>query len=217
MLPSQPERAPLPRGVYLLTPDWDDTERLLAVTRQALAAGVRTLQYRHKSATAPLRLAQARALRELTREYRAQLAINDDPDLAYRVDADFLHLGRDDPQLATARARAPGLGLGASCYADWDCALAAVRAGASYVAFGAVFASVTKPQAVRAPLSLLARARAAGLHGVAIGGIDAGNIGQVAAAGAAAAALIRAVYDAADPAAAAARLIEEFQRGANPA
>ncbi|MCE2969945.1 MAG: thiamine phosphate synthase, partial [Burkholderiales bacterium] len=57
---------------------------------------------------------------------------------------------------------------------------------------------------------------AAGLPAVAIGGIDERNIAQVAAAGAQAAALISAVYDAPDPAAAARRLSEEFQRGQAP-
>jgi thiamine-phosphate pyrophosphorylase len=202
------------RGVYLLSPDWDDDLRLTAATAAALAAGVRVLQYRHKRADAALRRRQATALRALTRAHGAWLIVNDDPRLAAEVDADGVHLGRDDGGVAAARALLPaGRAIGVSCYDDWTRAERAAAEGADYVAFGAVFASGVKPQAVHAPLALLTRARAAGLHAVAIGGIDAGNIARVAAAGAQAAALITAVYDAPDPGAAARHLIDEFQRG----
>jgi thiamine-phosphate pyrophosphorylase len=202
--------AATPSGLYLLTPDWDDTSRLLAVSAAALAAGVRWLQYRHKGAAPALRRQQARALRELTRGHDASLVINDDLALALQVQADGVHLGRDDGNVAAARAAWPQGAIGVSCYDDYARAEAAWHEGAGHVAFGAVFASRVKPGAVRAPLALLERARAAGRPAVAIGGIDAGNIAQVAAAGAAAAALISAVFDAPDPAAAAAELIQRW-------
>ena len=85
--------------------------------------------------------------------------------------------------------------LGVSCYDSFERALA-TRAVADYCAFGSVFVSSVKPGAVRAPLDLFARARAAGLHALAIGGIDADNAREVAAAGAAAAAVITAVFGA---------------------
>lgn len=199
-------------GVYLLTPDWLDTARLLAVTTQALDAGVGVLQYRQKQGGAALRREQAHALRALTRRFGALLIINDDPMLAAEVEADGLHIGRDDGDVAAVRARWHGL-LGASCYADASRALHSRAALADYVAFGSVFASPTKPAAVRAPLSLLSQARAAGLHAVAIGGIDETNISEVAAHGAQAAALISAIYEAPDPAAATRRLIQRFEEG----
>lgn len=214
---ASPPSPPVPQGVYLLTPDWDDTARLLAVTEAALAAGVRALQYRHKQAPRTLALEQAAALRALTRAHGALLIVNDDARLARAVDADGVHIGRDDGAVEHARAHlVAGMSVGVSCYDRFDAAEVATAQGADYVAFGSVFASRTKPGAVRAPLSLLARAR--GLRRtdgrppgtVAIGGIDADNIGQVAAAGAQAAALIAAIYDAADPFAAARRLIERF-------
>lgn len=204
---------PAIEGVYLLTPDWDDAARLRGVTEQALAAGVRWLQYRNKTADLTLRRRQAEALREVTRRHGARLIVNDEPALAQAVDADGVHLGRDDAQPLAVKLGWPRAVVGVSCYAQFELALAARRDGADYVAFGSVFASRTKPDAVRAPLALLTRARALGLRTVAIGGIDAGNIGSVAAAGAHAAAVISAVYDAADPAAAARLLIEHWTRG----
>ncbi|MGE5338110.1 MAG: thiamine phosphate synthase [Gemmatimonadota bacterium] len=203
-----------PTGVYLLTPDWTDTGRLLAVTAAAVAGGVRWLQYRNKRADSALRRTQAKALRELTLTHGARLVINDDVDLAITSLADGVHVGRDDadPQPKLAREGIRML-VGVSCYDDFDRARLAARNGADYVAFGSVYASATKPAAVRAPLSLLGRARAEGMHVVAIGGIDATNIKAVGHAGAHAAALIAAVYDAADPAAAVRELTTQFEQG----
>jgi thiamine-phosphate pyrophosphorylase len=78
-----------------------------------------------------------------------------------------------------------------------------------------VYASTTKPGAVRAPLSLLteARRRWPGTRVVAIGGINAGNIAEAAAAGAHAAALMAAVFDSKDPATAARALVQQFNEG----
>lgn len=201
----------LPQGLYLITPDLTDTARLLSLTAAALEVGVRWLQYRNKAATTNLRLEQAQALRALTRRYGARLIVNDDVVLAARVQAEGVHLGREDGDAVPARAR---LGsdavIGVSAYDDLARARRAAQAGASYVAFGALFDSRVKPQAPRAPLALLGQARQEGLHVVGIGGIDASNMVQVAAAGAHAAALISAVYDAADSGSAAQRLISTF-------
>jgi thiamine-phosphate pyrophosphorylase len=210
MMPA-PER---PAGLYLLTPDWSDTGRLLEITAAALGGGVRWLQYRHKHADAALRRTQALALRELTLTHGACLVINDDVDLAISSLADGVHIGRDDPDPGPLLAR-EGIRMliGVSCYDDFERARQACDAGADYVAFGSVFASVTKPGARRAPLALLSRARAQGMHAVAIGGIDATNIGAVAASGARAAALITAVFDARDPLAATLELVRNFDNG----
>jgi thiamine-phosphate pyrophosphorylase len=203
-----------PAGVYLLTPDWSDTARLLEVTRVALRSGVRWLQYRNKRAEPALRREQALALRELTLTLGARLVVNDDVDLAIAAQADGVHVGRDDPDPRAKLAR-EGIRMlvGVSCYDDFERALRAQSHGADYVAFGSMFVSTTKPAAVRAPLDLLSRARAQDMHVVAIGGVDAGNIERVAAAGAHAAALITAVFDAADPAVAARELVGRFEQG----
>ena len=203
-----------PTGVYLLTADMLDTAWLLARTRAALAAGIGWLQYRNKLASVALRREQAHALRQLTRAHRARLIVNDDARLAVEVQADGVHLGRDDGDLTEVRTVVgTAATIGVSGYDDFERARRVWQTGADYVAFGAMFASAVKPEAVRAPLALLSRARAAGMHVVAIGGIDAENIGRVAAAGAQAAALISAVYDASDPGAAAARLVAAFAAG----
>ncbi len=191
---------PAIRGLYAITPDEADTEVLLHKVRLALQGGARILQYRNKSADSALRLAQAQALRALTRGYGALLIVNDDPQLARTVDADGVHLGRGDLPLARAREL---LGtakiIGVSCYNQLPLARAARAGGADYVAFGAFFSSSVKPEAVAADLGLLRAARAEmDAPIVAIGGITAQNGAVLVNAGADAVAVISALFDAPD-------------------
>ncbi len=202
-------------GLYAITPDWTDTARLVAVTRDILAGGCRLVQYRNKTAEDALRLEQAHALRALTRQCGARLIVNDDPRLALAVGADGVHLGADDADLASARALlGPTALLGASCYQSLPLARAAVAAGANYVAFGSVFPSPTKPQAGRATAPLLAEAVAALPVAVAaIGGITPDNARSVRAAGVHLLAVITALYDAPDPRRTASRFTALFATG----
>jgi thiamine-phosphate pyrophosphorylase len=204
-------------GVYLLTPDargraFDD---VLRVVEQALAAGVRVVQYRNKLADAAERERQARGLVALVRSAGALAIVNDRPELAAAVGADGVHIGRDDSDVRAARALLPDGLVGVSCYDEAARAAQAVADGADAVAFGSMFPSPTKPHAVRAPLELLGKALVLWptRRVIAIGGIDHGNIHEVAQAGAHAAALISAVFDAADPKRAAAALVRLFNEG----
>lgn len=207
----EPLRAPL-RGLYAITPDWSDTRRLLAATEPILAAGCRLLQYRNKTASPCHRQEQAVALRGLTRRFGARLIVNDDLDLAQFCEADGVHLGEDDGELALARARlGEGKILGASCYQDAALAAKAARAGADYVAFGSFFPSPSKPRARRAGLELLALGKAAGRPVCAIGGITPDNAPTLVKAGADMLAVISALYDAPAPGAAARQFISYFE------
>lgn len=201
----------LPGGIYAITPDWLDTERLLSTVELVLAAGAGTLQYRNKLADANLRTEQASALLALCRRHRVPLIINDHLQLALDIDADGLHLGADDGHLAEARRQ---LGasrlLGASCYNRLTLAEQAVTAGASYIAFGAVYPSTTKPGAVHAPVSLFAEAKHLAVPAVAIGGIGQVQLPELRAAGAHAAALISALFEATDPAAATRNMLQSW-------
>jgi thiamine-phosphate pyrophosphorylase len=123
--------------------------------------------------------------------------INDSIKLCLTLDADGVHLGADDGNLAEARARlGAGKILGASCYNRLDLALAAAEAGADYAAFGACFASGTKPNAVVAPLGLFMQARQSiNIPLVAIGGIHLENAKQVMEAGADSIAVVGALFN----------------------
>ena len=200
-------------GLYAITPEDSDTDRLARRVEAALSGGARIVQYRSKSADTMARRAQAERLLGLCRRHGALLVINDDLELALAVGADGVHLGRDDGDTAAARSRLPANALlGISCYDRIDLAAAAAAAGADYVAFGAAFASPTKPEAVRASPELFARARARlRIPVVAIGGITPENARLVIDAGADAVAVITALFDAADIRAAAAAFCDLFR------
>ena len=204
-------------GVYLLTPDVDARgfDRVLEVVDEALKAGIRAVQYRDKTADSAARLTRARQLVKLTHASGALMIVNDSVDLALECGADGVHVGRDDEAPAAARQRLPGCLIGVSCYSDLGNARAAVAAGADAIAFGSVFASATKPAAVRAPLELLNQARITwpSCRVVAIGGINTDNIAAVAEAGAHAAAVLGAVFGADNPMHAARMLVRGFEEG----
>lgn len=186
------------RGLYAITPDTDDCERLVALVAAALDGGVRLIQYRNKGAASAERRRQAEALARLCRARGACLIINDDAELALEVRAAGAHLGEDDGNVAAARKLLRGKLLGVSCYDSLAAARTAVAAGADYVAFGSMYASPTKPRAVRAPLALFAAARALGVPLAAIGGITLGNAPAVIAAGADLLAVISDLFEAPD-------------------
>lgn len=191
------------RGLYLVTPDEPDGERLLARVAPLLAEAT-CLQYRNKTADPDVRLQQARALRSLCARTGVPLIINDDVELAAAVDADGVHLGEHDAAIGDARMRLGAAAIiGVSCYDDVARAQQAAAAGADYLAFGAFFVSPTKPNARRATLELLRQAAELGLPRVAIGGITPENAASVVAAGADLIAVISGVFDAPDPVAAA--------------
>jgi thiamine-phosphate pyrophosphorylase len=197
------------RGLYAITPDAADTGELVRKVEQALKAGVALLQYRNKRLSKDQRLLQAKELAPLARGYGVPLIVNDDVDVALAVGANGAHLGRDDGALAQARAKLPGRILGASCYNDLEAGRAAARAGADYVAFGSVFPSATKRDAVRAPLSLFGSDL--GVPLCAIGGITLDNAPSLIAAGASLLAVISDLFDAADIAARAAQYRKLFE------
>ena len=199
-------------GLYAITSEEPDTEVLARKVRAALAGGTRILQYRNKSADPGLRREQATRLHSLCRAACVPFIINDDLVLALAIDAEGLHLGRDDGDLAIARAKlGAGKLLGASCYDRMDLAISARAEGADYVAFGGAFASSTKPGAARAPISLYGEARARlGLPVVAIGGLTPENAGTVIDAGADAVGVISALFNAPDVEAAARRFSDLF-------
>lgn len=199
-------------GLYAITPDEQSTERLLESVRLAIEGGASVVQYRNKQADQVGRLWQAQSLRSLTRAHDVRFIVNDSVELARTVEADGVHLGGADGDIAAARALMPGKLIGASCYNNLQSALAAQAAGADYVAFGAAFPSPTKPQAVHARLSLFRQAKQSlRIPVVAIGGITVQNASALIEAGVDALAVITALFAAEDIKAAAQAFARLFQ------
>lgn len=210
--PSAARAARLSRlsGLYAIVGGADP----VAQAGAALSGGARVVQLRVKDAPAGQVLEAARRVVALAAG-RALVIVNDRADLALLAGADGVHLGDEDLPVAEARAlMGPDLLVGRSTrtLADGQAVLAA---GADHVGFGPVFATASKAIAV-APRGLAAlREVAAALPAplVAIGGIGLEGIAEVAQAGAAAAAVIGALFDGPDPAARARALAAAFEAG----
>ncbi len=184
--------------LYLITGVRPDLEPFLEA---AVRGGVDIVQIREKTlADGELLVALQRA-REVTRRLGVPLVVNDRPDLARLVEADYVHLGQDD--LPVEAARALGVDVGQSTHAPAELDATA----ADYAGVGPVFETPTKVGRPAAGLEYVRYAAAhARLPWFAIGGIDDSTVGDVVAAGARRIAVVRAIGDSADPERAAAVL-----------
>ncbi|QHB30108.1 thiamine-phosphate synthase [Pseudomonas monteilii] len=185
------------RGLYAITDSQLLAGRFLSHVEAALEGGVCLLQYRDKSDDAARRLREAEGLMKLCERYGTRLLINDDAELAARLGVG-VHLGQTDGPLTPARAL---LGrqaiIGSTCHANLDLAAQAASEGASYVAFGRFFNSVTKPGAPAANVQLLEQARAQVKLPIAvIGGITLDNAAPLVAHGADLLAVIHGLFGA---------------------
>ncbi|MCS0588131.1 thiamine phosphate synthase [Massilia norwichensis] len=192
------------KGLYLVTPDWDDTARLLEVTNRALEAGAALVQYRNKTASDALRREQAAALLALCRQHDRPLIINDHVDLCLQLGADGVHVGGLDAPVAAVRAAlGPDKIVGASCYGQLALARSAQDAGASYVAFGGFYPSKVKVYEVSTPPGIVAQAKGQlTVPVVVIGGMTVANARPLVESGADLVAAISSVYLAEDASAA---------------
>lgn len=200
------------RGLYGITPQWEDKNRLLTAIEEACRGGMRVLQWRQKSLSPTEALPLVLAAKAICHQYHCQFFINDSVQLALDCHADGVHIGRDDGSITEVRkacqAQGQDLLIGVSCYNDIELAKQSIDEGVDYIAFGALFSSSVKPEAVTAPLSLFAEAKAylqklnltednqPALVG--IGGIDRHNASLVIGAGADSLAVITGLFESDD-------------------
>ena len=196
--------------LYVITGDRGDELETARIVEAALDGGATVIQLRKKSMPMLEQYRLATALRTLTLAHEALLIINDHADLAIAADADGVHLGQDDlpPDAVRALPGFEGRLIGRSTHSLGQ-AQVAVHEGADYIAVGPVYPTPTKEGRPAVGTTLVSRvAGVIDRQFVAVGGIDHDNASAVVEAGAHAIAVVRAVYDAVDPAEAARRLHE---------
>ena len=186
------------KGLYAITPDSADLNTLIQKTQWAIEGGAFMVQYRSKILNRDVKMQQCAAILRLCREYEIPCIVNDDVDMCRILEADGVHLGEKDDNIAEVRhILGENAIIGSSCYDQLDRAKSAQKEGASYVAFGAMFPTSTKPNAPRATLALLKEAkREIQIPIVAIGGITVNNAHDVIKTGIDAIAVITSLYDA---------------------
>ena len=183
-------------GLYAITDPKLMGADLLVKAHQAIAAGIRVLQYRNKTAPLETQEQEALALAQLCKKNNVIFIINDNIELTLKVNADGVHIGQGDTHITQARTL---LGenkiIGVTCNNSIELALDAQKNGADYIAFGRFFPSKTKPSAPHAELSLLREARKLiTLPIVAIGGINHDSAPSLLKEGADMLAVIHAIF-----------------------
>jgi thiamine-phosphate pyrophosphorylase len=185
-------------------PRGEDPEALL---RAALSGGADIVQLREKELGRAEIERAAGTFRRICDIYSALFIVNDDPDLARSCDADGVHVGQDDVSAEQARELlGPDAIIGLSTHSEEQIAASAGRP-VDHISVGPIWETPTKAGRPGVGLELISHAAEHAPHPFfAIGGIDAGNAAQVVAAGAKRLCVVRAIRDAADPAAVAAEL-----------
>ncbi|MEC7120401.1 MAG: thiamine phosphate synthase [Pseudomonadota bacterium] len=188
------------RGLYLITND-QPLPCLLVKLETMLATGaVALLQYRRKHTAITAQADEAAQVLAVCRRFGVPLIINDDVALAERLGCG-VHLGQADGSLSAARQRLGADALiGRTCHDTLALAQVAADEGASYVAFGAVYPSSTKPNAQRVTHEILQQAVVElSLPICVIGGLTAENIQPLQAMGVSLYAVVSDIWQATDP------------------
>lgn len=185
------------KGLYVITDEKLTPDDTVAVQVQtALQAGVKILQYRNKTDSDAEVEDVCIQLQALCTLHGATFIIDDRPHLAQKINADGIHIGKDDMSIQEARVIFPAGIIGVSCYGSVRKALEAQNEGADYVAFGSFFHSPTKPHSGIVSMSVLAKAKEAlSIPICAIGGINVTNIHEISAHAPDMISVVSAVWD----------------------
>ncbi|WP_107791695.1 thiamine phosphate synthase [Campylobacter concisus] len=181
--------------IYAISDDILMPENLaLEYVREILECGVKFFQFRSKKAVKNENLASE--ILNLCEKFGAKFIVNDDVKFAKKIGAKAVHLGKDDEGIKEAfEILGKDAYVGISCYNDINLAINAAKNGASYVAFGSVFTSPTKPNAPKCGLEVAKEAKQILNPPVCvIGGINETNIGSLSLAKPDLIAVISAIY-----------------------
>jgi len=171
------------KGLYVITDEHLTPDEMVhAYIEDALKAGAAIVQYRNKTKSDDEVEGVCRTLQALCSQNDVPFIIDDRPNLASKIQADGIHIGKDDMPLNEARKIFPKGIIGVSCYGSIRKAKEAQEEGADYVAFGSFFPSPTKPHSGIISMNVLSKAKeAVDIPICAIGGISQTNIGEIAA------------------------------------
>jgi thiamine-phosphate pyrophosphorylase len=164
--------------LYAVTDRLPESEIPLAVqVEKAILGGVTMVQLREKNLKGEALLKEAIEVQKICKKYSIPFIINDDAELAKKIDADGVHLGQSDMAAAEARkllGEDKIIGVTAKTVAQ---AKAAEKDGADYLGSGAVFGTNTKLDTKKLDHDLLDEiCESVAIPVVAIGGINSENI-----------------------------------------
>jgi thiamine-phosphate pyrophosphorylase len=204
------------KGLYVITDKkLIPRDRFIETAEKAIRGGASIIQLREKDTPEEELIILGKGLLEITRRYGIPLIINDSPELAKKVGADGVHLGKEDVEISKARKTLGSESIiGVSCYGDIERGLWAEKEGADYLAFGTPFFTPTKPDRKSTPFEVLkeAKRKIKTIPIFAIGGITKYNLASVLETGVDGVAVITTVFSSIDPEDATRNLAEFFDR-----
>jgi len=132
-------------SIYLITDDaYLEGRDLYRTIEEALEGGVTAVQYRFKRKTARQMYEELLLLREITRRFSADLVVNDRADLALAVEADGVHVGKEDlPPEAVRKVAGDRLYIGYTVNSLEELK-SALKLPVDYIGFGSVYPTSTK-------------------------------------------------------------------------
>lgn len=174
---------------------WLNGRTLYEVVKESLDGGVTFLQLREKTLDEAHFLEEAKELQKLCKEYKVPFIINDNVDIAVAMNADGVHVGQSDMEAGSVREKlGPDKIIGVSAQTVEQAVLAQQR-GADYLGVGAVFPTGSKDDAVEVSHDTLrAICEAVDIPVIAIGGISAENVKELAGSGICGIAVISAIF-----------------------
>ena len=188
------------KGLYAITPEEKNLSILSSQVESCIKGGAKFIQYRAKKLSKIEQKEQAVKIKMICDYYKIPLIINDDIELCRILDADGVHLGDNDESLEKARLLlGPSKIIGVSCYSSIDRVEKAINEGATYVALGACFPTITKPNAPIVKIDLIALVlKKFKIPVVAIGGINLENVELLINRGISSIAVVNALFKAKD-------------------
>lgn len=185
------------KGLYLVTPEYTGPW-IFSATERALKSGVNVLQYRDKKSSFRKKLEIGRKLREMCREYGIPFIVDDDPVLMDILDADGIHIGKDDVPFSYVKSKFSGRIIGVSTYGNLEDAVKFQRLGADYVAFGSFFNTQTKDDATMCDINILDGLDKINIPAFVIGGINRNNVALLLKYKISGIAVVSAIYSSRD-------------------
>ena len=163
--------------IYLISPNKIINNSFYNILNQVFKSKkVKFFQLRLKKESVKKKVIIAKKILQICKNNKVKLIINDDPNLALKVNADGCHLGQKDMSLKNARKIIGNKIIGITCHNSIKLAKAAIKENASYLAFGAFFPTTTKKVKFKANTKILNKIKnLTKTPIVAIGGININN------------------------------------------
>ena len=187
------------KGLYLVTPDYMD-DGIFDIVRISIEHGASILQYRDKSNNYTRKIYAGKKFRKIADEYNIPLIVDDDPVLMDIIDADGIHIGRDDVPFDYIKGKYPDRIIGVSTYGDIKKAKEYEKLGADYVAFGSFFSTETKKDATLCYINILNDIGGIKIPVFLIGGINLNNLEELLKYKISGVAVVSSIFSSSDPA-----------------